>query len=327
MPTNLPPEYFKIEEEYRKASGLEEKTRLLEELISAVPKHKGTDKLRADLRRRLSKLKDSSSARGKTARHESPYQIDKEGAGQVVVIGPANSGKSSLLNALTNAAPEVAEYPFSTWGPTPGMAQIEDVQVQLIDTPALDRDFVEPDQVDLIRRSDLALILLDIQAFPIEQLTATLEFLEEHRIVPDYRREEDWDRRPAFLPMLVAVNKVDNESLGEDFRVYQELVEVPLESLSISVLEGRGLDELLWRVFDDLEVMRVYSKVPGKEPDLNSPFVMRRGSTVEEFARQVHQDFAEHLKSARLWGSSEFEGQMVSRDYMLQDGDVVELRI
>lgn len=327
MPTNLPPEYFKIEEEYRKASGLEEKTRLLEELISAVPKHKGTDKLRADLRRRLSKLKDSSTDRGRAARHESPYQIDKEGAGQVVVIGPANSGKSSLLNALTNAAPEVAEYPFSTWGPTPGMAQIEDVQIQLIDTPALDREFVEPDQVDLIRRSDLALILLDIQAFPIEQLDATLHFLEERRIVPDHRQDQPWERRPAFLPMLVAVNKVDNEELEEDFRVYQELVEVPLECLPVSVLEGRGLDELLWRIFDELEVMRVYSKVPGKEPDLNSPFVMRRGSTVEEFARQVHQDFAEQLKSARLWGSSEFEGQMISRDYVLQDGDVVELRI
>lgn len=327
MPTNLPPEYFKIEEQYRQATGLEEKTRLLEELISAVPKHKGTDKLRADLRRRLSKLRDSSSARSKIARHESPYQIDREGAGQVVVIGPANSGKSSLLVGLTNASPEVAEYPFSTWGPTPGMAQIEDVQVQLIDTPALDREFVEPHQVDLIRRSDLALIMLDIQSFPIEQLAATLDFLEQRRIVPDYRREEQWDRRPSFLPMLVAVNKVDNESLEEDFRVYQELVGVPLESLPISVLEGSGLDELLWRIFDELEVMRVYSKVPGQEPDLNSPFVMRRGSTVEEFARQVHQDFAEQLKSARLWGSGEFEGQMVSRDYELQDGDVVELRI
>lgn len=327
MPTNLPPEYFKVEEEYRQATNRAEKTRLLEELISTVPKHKGTDKLRADLRRRLSKLRDASGGGSKIARHESPYQIEREGAGQVVVIGPANSGKSSLLTTLTNASPEVAEFPFSTWGPTPGMAQIDDVQVQLVDTPALDREFVEPDQVDLIRRCDLALILLDIQAFPIEQLRETLEFLEGHRIVPEHRRSEDWARRPTFVRMLVAVNKVDGPTHAEDFRVYQELAQTRMESLPISVKEDRGLKDLVWKIFDDLQLMRIYSKVPGQDPDLAKPYVMQRGSSVEEFARQVHQDFAEHLKSARLWGSGDFEGQMVSRDYELKDGDVVELRI
>lgn len=327
MPTNLPPEYFKIEEEYRKATDPADKLRLLEELISSVPKHKGTDKLRADLRRRLSKMRSSPRNRSGAARHESPYQIESEGAGQIVICGPANSGKSSLLAAVTNAEPEVAEYPFSTWGPTPGMIQIEDVQVQLIDTPALDREFVEPDQIDLIRRGDLALILLDIQAFPVEQLQQTLQYLESHRIVPPYRMNEDFPRRPAFVPMLVVVNKVDDEALLADYEVFRELADLPLPSLPISVRSGYGLDDLRRAIFDELHLMRIYSKAPGKDPDLRSPFVMRRGATVQEFAAQVHQDFADQLKSARLWGSSEFEGQMVSRDYVLEDGDVVELRI
>ena len=152
MPTNLPPEYFNAEERYRAAETPDEKIRTLEELISTIPKHKGTDKLRADLRRKLSKFKASAETRKGAGKRESVYNIDREGAGQVAVVGFANTGKSSLVAGLTNASPEVAEFPFTTWIPTPGMLLIDNVQVQLIDTPPLNRDFVEPELMDLLRQ-------------------------------------------------------------------------------------------------------------------------------------------------------------------------------
>lgn len=326
MPTNLPPEYFKVEEEYKAAKDQQEKIRLLEELISTVPKHKGTDKLRADLRRKLSKMR-SSGGGSKAARHETPYHIAREGAGQVVICGPANTGKSSLVEAVTNAEPEIQPYPFSTWGPTPGMIQIDNIQVQLIDTPALDREFVEPEHIDLIRRCDLALLMLDVQDFPLEQLEWSLNYLAEHRIYPAHLQDKEPDsKRLTNLPMLLVVNKVDR-GFHEDFEVFLQLLDEAWPAVPISVKDQWNFDELRQAIFDSLDIMRVYSKAPGRAADRQSPFVLPIGTTVVEFAALVHQDFAKNLKSAKLWGSSEFEGQLVARDHILQDGDIVELRI
>lgn len=327
MPTNLPPQYYEVEERYRAAKDLEDRIRLLEELISAVPKHKGTDKLRADLRRKLSKLRDSSSDRAKVSRHESPYHIDPEGAGQVPLVGPANTGKSSLVNALTNAGPEVADYPFSTRGPTPGMVEIENIQVQLIDMPAIDRDFLEPEQTDLIRRADVLLAVVDLEGFPLEQLDLVEEFLSERGVIPQSLAEDGRAESSALVrPVIVAVNKVDGEDQDQDFQVLLQLLEQPWRLVPVSSEKHRNLDELRWALYDALDIIRVYSKAPGKEPDLNAPFVLKRGSTVEEFAARVHKDFVENLKTARVWGSGEFDGQQVSREHQLEEGDVVELR-
>lgn len=328
MPTNLPPEYFKIEEQFRAAKSPEEKRELLEEMIRVVPKHKGTDKLRADLRRKLSKMKEASEARAKVGRRESVFNIDTEGAGQVAVVGSANVGKSSLVATMTNAEPEVAVYPFTTRLPMPGMAAYEDIQIQLIDTPALDRDHVEAELVDMIRRADVALIMVDLQAFPIEQLEKTVAFLEQHRIFPQAHRDRHPDGpRMTFLPFVVAVNKVDDERYDEDYQVFCQLLEREWEQIPISTHTGRNLNALARLLFETLEVMRIYSKKPGKEPDLSAPYVIKCGATVEQFAANIHQDFYQNLKSARVWGSSDFDGQQVARAHVLQDGDVVELRI
>ena len=327
MPTNLPPEYYEVEERYRAAKDLEDRIRLLEELISTVPKHKGTDKLRADLRRKLSKLRDSSSDKAKVSRHESPYHIDPEGAGQVPLVGPANTGKSSLVNTLTNAEPEVANYPFSTRGPTPGMVEIDNVQVQLIDLPAIDRDYLEPEQTDLIRGADALLAVVDLEGFPLEQLESIERFLRERGVIP--RSLTDAGRAESgalVIPVVVAVNKVDDEAQDEDFQVLLQLLDDPWQLVPVSAVTGRNLNELKWSLYEALNIMRVYSKAPGKEPDLSAPFVLERGSTVEEFAARVHKDFVKNLKTARVWGSGEFDGQQVSRDHRLEEGDVVELR-
>jgi len=327
MPTNLPPEYFTVDKRYRAATTTEEKIETLEELLGTIPKHKGTDHLRSDLRRKLSKLKDSLQKGKAASRQVSVFSIKKEGAGQAAVVGPANTGKSSLVAALTNAQPEVAEYPFSTWNPTPGMMLIENVQVQLIDTPPLNRDFVGPDLIDMIRRADLVLLTIDIQDSPFDQLEETVAFLESHRIIPLHRKDDfPQDRRHAIRPFLIVVNKVDDNNLAADYKVFTELLEDVWHTVPISATTGHNVEQFKWTVFDLLEIIRIYSQAPGKEPNLNSPFVMQRGGTIEEFAALVHQDIASDLKTARVWGSADFDGQMVRRDFVLQDGDVVELR-
>jgi small GTP-binding protein len=328
MPTNLPPEAQEAERRYRDAETIDEKITTLEEYISAIPKHKGTDHLRADLRRKLSKLRETAQGRKRTAKQASVFHIDPEGVGQVVIIGPPNAGKSSLVASLTNANPEVAEYPFTTWTPTPGMMEVENVQIQLIDTPPLNKDFVEPEMLNLLRRADLILLMIDLQGFPIQEIEDSIAILEENRIVPSHRQElYQGERRPTVVPLLVLANKCDDERCEEDFEVLCELLEGQWPLLPISVTTGRNIEQMKRTIFEQLGVIRVYAKPPGKEPDLSAPFVLDKGSTVEEFAAKVHRDFVVSLKSARLWGSGTYDGQMVGRDHVLHDGDIVELKV
>jgi ribosome-interacting GTPase 1 len=328
MPLNLPPEAIAAEKRYREAQSTPEKISTLEEFLSTIPKHKGTDRLRADLRKKLSKLKSASQGSKKTSKRESVFHVDKEGAGQVAVIGPTNVGKSALVAALTNANPEVAEHPFTTWTPTPGMMSFENVQIQLIDTPPLDREFAEPELLDLIRRSDQVLLVVDLQTFPVQQLEDTIAFLHEHRVAPLRLKERySEDSRHIFKPLLVLANKCDDEGCEEVFEIFCELLEEDWPLIPASAKTGRNLNRLKRLLFERLGIMRVYSKPPGQEPNFNAPFILEVGSTVEEFAGKVHQDFFDSLKTSRVWGSGVFDGQMVGRDHVLHDGDVVELRI
>ena len=293
MPTNLPPEYFHVEKRYRTARAPTEKLACIEEMLTIIAKHKGTDKLRADLRRRVSKLKSAAETKKSIARHESVYHINKEGAGQVMIVGATNVGKSALVAALTHAAPEGADFPHTTWKPSPGMMPVENIQIQLIDTPPLSREYFDPEMMDLIRRCDLVLLMLDLQTDPLQQFEDTVALLEENQIVPLRFKDRYMDRRGNCpVPFLIMANKNDDAATDEN-----------------------------------LDIFRVYSKSPGKKPDLSSPFVLKTGSTIADFAAKVHQDFATKLRSAKVWGSSAFDGQMVQWDYVLQDGDVVELQI
>jgi ribosome-interacting GTPase 1 len=328
MPANLPPEYLEAEKRYRAAKNPTEKLVCLEDMLTLLPKHKGTDKLRADLRRRISKVKSSSQAQKSGGKRESPFQIDKEGAGQVVVVGPANVGKSALVARLTNANPEVADFPLTTWKPTPGMMPVENIQIQLVDTPPLNRDYVEPELLDLIRRCDLILLVVDLQTDPVQQLEETANLLEENRIIPEHLRGRYEDERLSkLIPCLVVANKHDDQNTDENLVIFRELANNDWPMISVSTVTGRNLELLKNTLVQELQIIRVYSKAPGKEPDLTSPFVLKKGSTVEDFAGKVHKDFVNKLKIAKVWGDGVFDGQMVQRDYILRDGDVVELHI
>jgi len=328
MATNLPPEYFEADKRYRAARTLAEKISCIEELLRIVPKHKGTDKLRAGLRKRLSKLKTTALAKKGTGKRESAFRIEKEGAGLVVLVGPANVGKSALVSALTNATPEIADFPHTTWKPTPGMMPVENIQIQLVDTPPLNRDFMEPELLDLIRRSDYILLVVDLQTDPVHQLEDSVAILQEHRIIPRHLKELYSEQRGlVFIPFLVLTNKYDDDNFDENFEIFCELLENDWPSIPVSATTGRNLEQFKRMLFERLEIIRVYSKAPGKEPDFSEPFILKKGDTVEVFAGKIHQDFARKLKTARLWGTAVYDGQLVQRDHVLSDSDVVELQI
>lgn len=310
MPANLGPEYLAAEEEFRRAETIPERIAALEKMYAVLPKHKGTEKLQADIRRRLSQLRKENQKKG-PARAAPFYLIPREGIGQIALLGPPNSGKSSLLGALTHARPEVAPYPFTTHSPTPGMAQFEDVQIQLVDLPPLAPEWVEPWVAQVLRRADQTLLV--VGADDPDDLSE-IEFVE--------RQLEAW-KLPR--PRLMAVNRVDAPEGMDNFRVLAELYDGRYECLPVSAQTGEGLQPLLRRCFELLDVVRVYTKAPGRKPDLDAPYVLKRGSTVLDAARHVHRDFAEHLKLARLYRRDRLEeGLPVSRDHVLEDGDVLE---
>lgn len=328
MPANLPPQYFEAERLFREAKTPEAKVEALEEMLAIMPKHKGTDKIRADLRRKISKFKAQSQQKKGATRRETAYSIDKEGAAQVVVIGPPNVGKSSLVDALTNATPEVADFPHSTWKPTPGMAPYENIQFQLIDTPPISEDYIDPWMADLIHRADILVVLLDLHADPFQQLEDTLSILRELRIFPEQGPiPKDLEKLPFIKKVFVVVNKMDETEEKEDYEVFLELSEIKLPCIGISTLMKHNLTAFVEKIYDISNIIRVHTKAPGKEPDLSAPFVLPKESTLEDLAAKIHKDFIKDLKFAKIWGKAVFDGQMVQRDYILQDGDVAEMHI
>jgi ribosome-interacting GTPase 1 len=328
MPANLPPEYFEVEKRYRGAKSPAEKREALEELLAVIPKHKGTDKLRADFRRRLSKLKSQQQTKRATSRRDAGYRIDPEGAGQAVLVGPPNVGKSSLVAALTNATPEVAEFPHTTRIPAPGMMPYENIQIQLVDTPPISREFVEPWLPDIIRRADIILLIVDVTTDPMTHVEETIALLEEKRIAPIRLAHLHADNQGwTFKPVLVVGNKTDDPAREEDFQIFRKLLEDDWPAVSVSAATGRNFDTLKQVLYERLEIVRVYAKPRGKAPEHDAPFVLKKGSTVEDLAGKIHKEFVEKFKFAKVWGKEVYDGQMIQRDYVLQDGDVVEVHL
>ena len=325
MPANLTPVYKEAEAKFKAAVTREEKIAALEEMLRVIPKHKGTDKLQGDLRSRLSKLKREPRKKGGAKGFS--HKVPKEGAGQVVLVGLPNSGKSSLVTSLTHATPEVAPYPMTTRVTTPGMMPFEDVQIQLVDMPPLCEEHVDPWVYDVVRGGDLVWLVVSIER-PLVGYELVGELLEGKAIglIPP-GAESPEDARPGWLykPSLMVVTGMDKEGAGGDLEALLELLETNLPLVSVSTMDNAGLDELTKRTFDALGVMRIYSKQPGKEVDREQPFTLARGSTVGDLARVIHKDVAEGFKFARVWGASVFDGQSVKATHALEEGDVVEI--
>jgi ribosome-interacting GTPase 1 len=329
LPANLTPAYHAAEARLRAADGHDEKIEALREMIALLPKHKGTEKLQGDLRKRLSKLEDEAAQAARSGhRGPGPGHVHKEGAGQWVLVGPPNSGKSSLLAALTHAHPEIADYPFTTHAAQPGMMAFEDVQVQLVDTPAVAAGHGEVWLPNLVRAADGVLVVVEVEADePEEHWRAVTELLEHARVWPR-GRPRPADASPLLLdrPVLVLANKRDLDPDGTFAALAREAVWPELPFLPVSALRGDGLDGLRPRLFAELGRVRVYTKEPGHPADRGRPFVLPAGATVEDLARLVHGELAARLHFARIWGAhARFDGQQVDRHHVLEDRDVVEL--
>lgn len=328
MPANLTPQYKEAEHRFRQATTHEEKLDALREMLALLPKHKGTEKIQADLRRRLAKLEDEGDqGRRGAAQRFDPGHVRREGAGQWVLVGPPNAGKSALVRALTHAHPEVAPYPFTTRVPLPGMMPFEDVQVQLVDTPAVAPHHTEPYLANLVHSADGVLLVLDVAADDVEESVRELGALLERARVWPAARPLPRDASPmlAVKPTLAIGNKCDLDSDGAFAALAREALGADLPFFPLSAEHGAGLEDLRPILFRELGRIRIYAKEPGKKPDLERPFVLNRGATVHDLASAVHKELAERVKYARIWGSARFDGEQVNRDHALSDRDVVEL--
>ncbi len=322
MPANLPPQYFDAEKKLRQAKDPAEKIEVLEEMLAIMPKHKGTDHLRAELRGKIAKLTQALGKKAATRR--ASMIIEKEGAAQIAVIGLPNAGKSQLVSSITNASPTVAEYPFTTRSATPGMMEFKNIKIQLIDTPPLTPQSPEFWLPHMLRRADALLVIVDLSNAPLTQIETITTQLEKMRIGIGTRKSEEILNQKKTL---IIGNKLDLESARENYTALQNKYGRQLPVIAISAREGTDLGELRLRIYQVLNIIRVYTKAPGEKPDLADPIILKKGSTLDDAAADVHKDFAARLKYARIWGSGKHDGVMVKRDHILQDGDVVELHL
>lgn len=383
LPANVTPEYKKAEERYLQARTLEEKIKATEEMIRVAPKHKGSEKLLRTLKHRLAKLRLELEEKRekKIGRGGGPsFSVKKEGAAQVALVGLPNAGKSKILRDLTSARVEVADYPFTTRDPVPGMMQFEDVQIQLVEVPAI----VEGSScgrglgarpLSVARNADAIALVADASDDPVKQIRILLSeldavgvklnrrppkisvekrssggieikgaklveggeaeikrILQEHRIhnafivieepITTDDLEEALSESNVYPKGFILLTKLDTPNAIEKL----EMVEREFGDLFEVLRTDEPLECLKKGIYQQLDLIRIYTKKPDEKP-AERPLVLPRGSTVMDVARAVHKDFAKELKFARVWGSTKFPGQQVTRDYVLGDKDIVELHI
>ncbi len=298
-------------------------------MLAIMPKHKGTDHLKADLRSKISRLQREGLRKKQTKRTQNPYLVDKEGAAQIMLLGPPNSGKSQVLKTLSPSSQAAVEpYPYSTQTPVPGMMQYQNVAFQLIDLPPIINGKMEWWQAELLKLSDGGILVLDLaDSGPLTDLEEIEQGLDNVNIKLVGTKEEELPIGVKGLPAIIAANKLDVSGTDETLEIFLEFLKGRFEVIGISAQTGKGLAELGDALFNRLQLIRIFTKIPGKDPDYNDPYVLTRGATVMDLATSVHKDFGESLNYACVWGENTFDGQRVSRDYQLSDGEVVELHL
>ena len=340
MPTNVTPEYKKAEEAYRSAREPKERLDCLREMLRTIPKHKGTEHLQSDIKTRIKQLSEELAGPKKGGKRSGPSHVVRpDGAAQVSLIGPPNAGKSSLHALLTGSQSDVGPYPYTTHLPVPGMLPYEDIHIQLVDLPPVSADFMEPWLINALQPADGALLIIDVSDPDcLEQVPTILERLAEKKVflTPKWpgmadaggsAAANDDDPFRIELPTALIANKSDLDPDPEEVQVLEELLGIRFPALTLSAKTGDGVDALGPFLFRALEIVRVYTKTPGKPADTDKPFTVRRGGTVHDVARLVHKDVARDLKFARMWGTDVFDGQQVGPDHLVCDGDLVELHL
>ena len=264
MVTNLPPQCASLERKYREAKSLREKISALEEYMAAIPRHKGTEKLLQQLRTRHAKLRaqlEAEQTRRAAGSGYSRYAVKKEGAAQLVILGPTGVGKSALLSTLTNAKPEVSTRPFTTVEPVPGMMMFEDVQIQLVEAPALYQGASEGvgwglRVLSLARNSDGLILMVDLA----DESSAQLEMMLD-------------ELRAVHIEVVEGSGKVEFQG-----RENGGIQVVPLSGFSgdieeiRQVLRSRGVHHALVKVWGQVDAEDVLSFL--EHPMLHKPAVV-----------------------------------------------------
>jgi len=316
MPANLTPQYMDAEKRFKQAQSVEDKIAALEEMMSTIPRHKGTEKLQAELKKKMSALRKESTDQSKKGGRRETYVVEREGARQLALAGAPNSGKSQLVRATTHATPEVADYPYTTRNPIPAMLTFENVRLQLVDLPPISPEYTESWVPQAIRNADAVLWVVDLADDDVlERIDETRTFLAN--------AHADLEQ----MKVLIVGNKTDAEGAGDREAIVRETLQNRhlMTTISAGSASPEDVEQFKRVVYDFLDVVRVYTKAPGKKPDFSDPYVVDRGSTVLDVAEKVHRDFVENLKYARIWGEGKVDGIMVPRDFVISEGDVLEL--
>jgi ribosome-interacting GTPase 1 len=338
MPTNVSPEYKRAEAGFRQARTPEDRLAALREMLRTLPKHKGTEHLQADIRSRIKELTDELSGPRKGGAHTGPaHVVHPDGAGQVALLGPPNSGKSALHARLTGSHAAVGEYPFTTQFAQPGMLPHLDVGIQLVDLPPVAAEHPVPWLANALEPADAALLVVDLgDPDCVDRVLEVHDVLADRRVflTPEWRPaagngggpgSDDDDPFAVHLPALLVATKADRvDHYDEELAAFRELTGRWYPSVTVSAETGAGLDLLGAFLFEHLGVVRVYTKIPGQPPDLSRPFTVRRGQTVEDVATLIHKDLVAGLRWARLW-RGDIEGLQVGKHHEVEDGDILEI--
>lgn len=333
MPANLPPQYIKLEEEFRRERDNHRRLELLQRMLAEIPKHKGTDHLQGELKSKISKLKSQLETAKKTGaiRHAASDHVPKEGAGQLVLFGPPNGGKSSIVGAVTNAHVEITGWPFATRKSVPGMATWENVRLQLVDTPSIAPEFTDPAIFNIIRACDVAVLVLSLGDDDLlDRCQHVVERVHEGKVRLLGLAEPD-PRWPTALEKRTIVVGTGWDLDGADIRLtlLRAAAGEDVPVLPVSISRQEGLESFLRTGFGMLDLMRVYTKSPGHEPDLDDPILLPSGGNVGDAARLIHKEIAERLQYARIWskGKAHLDGPRVPADHQLTDGDILEFHV
>lgn len=297
-------------------------------MLATIPKHKGTEKLQADLKTKLKETKAELQAEAAAPKKAGKsFRFPRQGAGQVVIVGGPNAGKSRILKELTKAEPEVAPYPFTTREPMPGMMPWQDVSVQLIDTPPITDAHFEPYLLNLVRAADAVVLAFDGSSDDApDQATEVLkQFASRKTILADVTGFDEEDFSVVRVKTLLVATRGDDPACEDRLAFFREMTGTALTTLKVELDQPAAREALREAIYGALGLIRLYTKKPGKPADYSSPFVIKTGGTVEDLAAVIHRDLVETLKFAKVWGSSAHDGQSVGREHVLHDKDLVEL--
>ena len=388
MPTNLPPNAKKKWAEVEATKNPREKLQRMQEFLSLVPKHKGTAKLCAQIKKQMATMRKEmeEKKRRKAGKGGPKFFIEKEGAAQIALIGLTNVGKSSLLAAVTNSKVEVSANPYTTREPIPGIMNYEDIQFQIVEAPALMEGSADGrawglQTLALARNADGLILMVDLSQDPVEQLSLTLSELEKARIlVSKPKARVEVERRfmgaglriiligrlvdcnfkgveellrsyritdavvkisgeatldevedaifesTVYKPAVIIANKIDLEGSEANLKFLEDYVGNKLPILAVSCEKRCGLEKLGETMFKTLDIIRVYTKEPNEKEFSKKPFILKKGSTVYDLAKNIHSDFSKKFSYAKVWAKRlVFSPQKVGSSFVLNDRDIAEI--